>query len=118
MIDTDRYEGLTMNDMEHLELWELSRKLLAEVKRLREVVDKQQMQYLSLETAYYNSPSQIEIKREIDIGVKRVSGEVTKYMKEKNKRLREEVKMLWQYVDTEQMHNDGLLTVEGEMKND
>jgi len=34
------------------------------------------------------------------------------------KRLREEVKMLWQYVDTEQMYNDGLLTVEGEMKND
>jgi len=31
------------------------------------------------------------------------------------KRLREEVKMLWQYVDTEQMYNDGLLTVEGEM---
>ena len=31
------------------------------------------------------------------------------------KRLREENKMLWQYVDTEQMYNDGLLTVEGEM---
>ena len=37
---------------------------------------------------------------------------------EEVKRLREEVKMLWQYVDTEQMYNDGLLTVEGEMKND
>lgn len=34
---------------------------------------------------------------------------------EEVKRLREEVKMLWQYVDTEQMYNDGLLTVEGEM---
>jgi len=34
------------------------------------------------------------------------------------KRLREEVKMLWHYADTEQMYNDGLLTVEGEMKND
>ena len=32
------------------------------------------------------------------------------------KRLREEVKMLWHYADTEQMYNDGLLTVEGEMK--
>tara|TARA_R100000234_G_scaffold2053_3_gene1750 strand:- start:139 stop:396 length:258 start_codon:yes stop_codon:yes gene_type:complete len=31
------------------------------------------------------------------------------------KRLREEVKMLWQCVDTEQMYNDGLLTVEGEL---
>jgi hypothetical protein len=31
------------------------------------------------------------------------------------KRLREEVKMLWQYVDTELMYTDGLLTVEGEM---
>ena len=30
-------------------------------------------------------------------------------------RLREEVKMLWQYVDTELMYTDGLLTVEGEM---
>ena len=37
--------------------------LLAEVKRLREVVDKQQMQYVNLETAYYNSPSEIEVKR-------------------------------------------------------
>jgi len=36
MIDTDKYERLTMNDMEHLELWEYSRKLFAEVKRLRE----------------------------------------------------------------------------------
>ena len=34
---------------------------------------------------------------------------------EEVKRLRKEVKMLWQYVDTEQMYNDGLLTVEGEM---
>ena len=34
---------------------------------------------------------------------------------EEVKRLREEVKMLWQYVDTEQMYNDGLLTVEGEL---
>ena len=31
------------------------------------------------------------------------------------KRLRKENKMLWQYIDTEQMYNDGLLTVEGEM---
>ena len=35
--------------------------------------------------------------------------------REEIERLREEVKMLWQYVDTEQMYNDGLLTVEGEM---
>ena len=35
MIDTDKYERMTMNDMEHLELWEFSRKLFAEVKRLR-----------------------------------------------------------------------------------
>ena len=40
MIDTDKYEELTMNDMEHLELWEFSRKLFAEVKRLREVIKK------------------------------------------------------------------------------
>ena len=31
------------------------------------------------------------------------------------KRLREEVKMLWQYVDAELMYTDGLLTVEGEL---
>jgi len=36
MIDTDKYETMTMNDMEHLELWEFSRKLFTEVKRLRE----------------------------------------------------------------------------------
>ena len=36
MIDTDKYERMTMNDMEHFELWEFSRKLFAEVKRLRE----------------------------------------------------------------------------------
>ena len=38
MIDTDKYERLTMNDMEHLELWEYSRKLFAEVKRMRGVI--------------------------------------------------------------------------------
>ena len=43
---------------------------------------------------------------------------VYKELEAEVKRLREEVKMLWQYVDTEQMYNDGLLTVEGEMKND
>ena len=32
-----------------------------------------------------------------------------------DKRLREEVKMLWQYVDAELMYTDGLLTVEGEL---
>ncbi len=31
------------------------------------------------------------------------------------KRLREQNKMLWKYVDTEHMYNDGLLTVEGEL---
>ena len=40
MIDTDKYERLTMNDMEHLELWEYSRKLFAEVKRLRGLLDE------------------------------------------------------------------------------
>lgn len=40
MIDTDKYERMTMNDMEHLELWEFSRKLFAEVKRLREELQK------------------------------------------------------------------------------
>ena len=39
MIDTDKYEGLTMNDMEHLELWEFSRKLFAEVLRLRSIAE-------------------------------------------------------------------------------
>jgi len=39
MIDTDKYERLTMNDMEHLELWEFSRKLFAEVKRLRAIAE-------------------------------------------------------------------------------
>ena len=63
--------------------------LLEEVKQLREVVDKQQMQYVSLETAYYNSPSQIEIKREIDTAVEYRSEHIKKYMKEKNKRLQQ-----------------------------
>ena len=40
MIDTDKYERLTMNDMEHLELWELASKLFAEVKRLRKQLSK------------------------------------------------------------------------------
>ena len=40
MIDTDIYERMTMNDMEHLELWEFSRKLFAEVNRLREELQK------------------------------------------------------------------------------
>lgn len=44
-------------------LLEEKEELLAEVKQLREVVDKQQMQYVNLETAYYNSPSEIEVKR-------------------------------------------------------
>ena len=38
MIDTDEYERLTMNDMEHLELWELASKLLAEVKQIHEIL--------------------------------------------------------------------------------
>ena len=44
-------------------LLEEKEELLGEVKQLREVVDKQQMQYVNLETAYYNSPSEIEVKR-------------------------------------------------------
>lgn len=44
-----------------------------------------------------------------------IIGMMNNYVEEL-KRLREEVKMLWHYADTEQMYNDGLLTVEGEMK--
>jgi len=65
--------------------------LLAEVKRLREVVDKQQMQYVNLETAYYNSPSETEISRQIDSGVKHVCGEVKRVLNEEIKRLREKL---------------------------
>jgi|TARA_R100000482_G_C5127737_1_gene149794 hypothetical protein len=36
MIDTDKYEELLENGMQHRDLWELASELLAEVKRLRE----------------------------------------------------------------------------------
>ena len=36
MIDTDKYEELLENGMQHRDLWELAAELLAEVKRLRE----------------------------------------------------------------------------------
>ncbi len=56
MIDTDKYERLTMNDMEHLELWEYSRKLFAEVKRLREGIKA----YLNLEIETHELKEMIE----------------------------------------------------------
>ena len=34
MIDTDKYEELLENGMQHRDLWELASELLAEVKRL------------------------------------------------------------------------------------
>jgi len=44
MIDTDKYEELLENGMQHRDLWELAEELLAEVKRLRfhlkDVVDE------------------------------------------------------------------------------
>ena len=40
MIDTDKYEELLENGMQHRDLWELASELLAEVKRLREVQKK------------------------------------------------------------------------------
>ena len=64
MIDTDAAEQILQGDDTHPDILQaLGLELLAEVKRLLEVVDEQQMQYVSLETAYYNSPSQIEVKR-------------------------------------------------------
>ena len=36
MIDTDKYEELLENGMQHRDLWELAEELIAEVKRLRE----------------------------------------------------------------------------------
>ena len=68
--------------------------IIREVKRLREVVDKQQMQYVNLETAYHNSASQIEIQHEIDTTVEYRTENIKKYMKEKNKQLRAEVEWL------------------------
>ena len=40
MIDTDKYEELLENGMQHRDLWELASELLAEVKRLRAFIDK------------------------------------------------------------------------------
>ena len=36
MIDTDKYEELLENGMQHRDLWELAAELLAEVKRLQD----------------------------------------------------------------------------------
>tara|TARA_R100001509_G_C4690429_1_gene156645 strand:+ start:22 stop:399 length:378 start_codon:yes stop_codon:yes gene_type:complete len=117
MIDTSKYEGHTPTEEwgdivfahgylsifldDDVDATDIDRRLMAdapelleEVKRLREVVDKQQMQYVNLETAYHNSPSQIEIKHEIDTAVEYRTEHIKKYMKEKNKQLREEVKQL------------------------
>ena len=57
------YDWFMSDEDNQLHLLRYLPELLAEVKRLREVVDKQQMQYVNLETAYYNSPSEIEVKR-------------------------------------------------------
>ena len=51
------YDWFMSDEDNQLHLLRYLPELLAEVKRLREVVDKQQMQYVNLETAYYNSPS-------------------------------------------------------------
>jgi hypothetical protein len=40
MIDTDKYEELLENGMQHRDLWELAAELLAEVKRLCEGIEK------------------------------------------------------------------------------
>lgn len=37
MIDTDKYEELLENGMQHRDLWELATELLAEVKRFNEM---------------------------------------------------------------------------------
>ena len=64
MIDIDEYIEMWNDHLLGSEgVQDLMNALIAEVKRLLEVVDEQQMQYVSLETAYYNSPSQIEVKR-------------------------------------------------------
>ena len=122
MIDTDKYEGHTpveeWGDIVHADgylsifldddvyatdtdrqLMADAPLLLAEVKRLREVVDKQQMQYVNLETAYHNSPSQIEIQHEIDTAVEYRTENIKKYMKEKNKQLHAEVKRLREAIE-------------------
>ena len=78
--------------------------LLEEVKRLREVVDKQQMQYVNLETAYYNSPSETEISRQIDSGVKHVCGEVKRVLNEEIKRLREAIDNIAKGMDEDWRH--------------
>ena len=67
MIDTGTIEKYILGGEWENQYPQVIEQLLAEVKRLREVVDKQQMQYVSLETAYHNSPSQIEIKHVINL---------------------------------------------------
>tara|TARA_R100001460_G_scaffold60487_3_gene100527 strand:- start:2008 stop:2238 length:231 start_codon:yes stop_codon:yes gene_type:complete len=49
MIDTDKYEELLENGMQHRDLWELAAELLAEVKRLSEIEQEWLMMWATLE---------------------------------------------------------------------
>ena len=113
MVYADGYRPIFLDDdvyanLADTQLMTDAPKLLAEVKRLREVVDKQQMQYVNLETAHYNSPSQIEIKHEIDTAVEYHTENIKKYMKEKNKQLHAEVKRLRDKLFEAEIHIDPL----------
>ena len=98
MIDTDTAEQILQGDDTHPDILQaLGLELLAEVKRLLEVVDEQQMQYVSLETAYYNSPSQIEVKR-LEDQTWQANAEYVELEKEV-KRLRNELKNTHMWIE-------------------
>ena len=98
MIDTDAAEQILQGDDTHPDILQaLGLELLAEVKRLLEVVDEQQMQYVSLETAYYNSPSQIEVKR-LEDQTWQANAEYVELEKEV-KRLRNELKNTHMWIE-------------------
>ena len=98
MIDTDMAEQILQGDDTHPDILQaLGLELLAEVKRLLEVVDEQQMQYVSLETAYYNSPSQIEVKR-LEDQTWQANAEYVELEKEV-KRLRNELKNTHMWIE-------------------
>ena len=98
MIDTETTEQILQGDDTHPDILQaLGLELLAEVKRLLEVVDEQQMQYVSLETAYYNSPSQIEVKR-LEDQTWQANAEYVELEKEV-KRLRNELKNTHMWIE-------------------
>jgi hypothetical protein len=118
MIDTNKYEGHTEGEWDLHSMgdgWTIGqlRKidrtlmqdaplLLAEVKRLQYWDEEMDRVIATLdEHSWGSSDGDVH--------------EIVTHLLAEVKRLREEVKMLWQYVDTELMYTDGLLTVEGEM---